>query len=229
MQIRHESGIEGAAQATGATVVIDVFRAFSAAAYALAAGGVEIILTREVGEARSTAMAFPGAVLMGEVAGARPDGFALGNSPGEIVANPAAVVNRTVVHRSSAGTQCALAALEAGAGPLYVASLVVASATAAAVTTAPAVTIVTSGESGVGASEEDQICAEVIHGLLHGDRSRLATSGREVAACDRASFLRDSSFAHPRDVALCANTDAFGFAMRAEPKDGLVRVRRVEV
>jgi len=229
MQIRHEFGIQGAGRATGATVVIDVFRAFSAAAYALAAGAVEIILTREVEEARNAALAFPGAVLMGEVAGVRPNGFALGNSPGEIVANPAAVIDQTVVHRSSAGTQCALAAWQAGAGPLYVASLVVASATATAVTAEPTVTMVSSGESGVGPSEEDEVCAMVIDGLLRGDSSRLATCGHEVASCDRAEFLRKSSFAHPRDVALCADTDAFSFAMRAELKDGLVRVRRVEV
>ena len=71
----------------GPTVVIDVFRAFSAAAYALAAGAEEIVLTETVAEAESVAHGMPGSVLMGEVNGVKPPGFHLGNSPGEIVAS----------------------------------------------------------------------------------------------------------------------------------------------
>lgn len=229
MEIHHQFGIAGAERATGATVVIDVFRAFSAAAYAFAAGAAEIVLATEVAEAREIAAALGDAVLMGEVAGVRPDGFALGNSPGEIVDRPSIVAGETIVHRSSAGTQCARAALAGGASPLYVASLVVASATAAAFGGAPGVTIVASGESGVRASVEDRVCAELIHGLLLGDQSRLASSGHEVANCDRAGTLRQAAFAHPQDVTLCAAVDEFSFAMRAELEDGLVRVRRVDV
>ncbi len=208
-------------------MVIDVFRAFTAAAYAMAAGAEEIVLTSEVAEAIEIAAAIPGAVLMGEVTGIRPDEFALGNSPGEIVARPKAVKGRTVVHRSSAGTRCARAALGAGASPLYVASLVVASATAAALSGSPSVTIVASGDSGVRRAKEDDLAADLIEALLHGHRTGLATCGDQVAATDRAGFLNSSSFAHADDVALCSQTDRFSFAMRAETIDGLVRVRAV--
>lgn len=229
MEIRHLFGIEGATQASGATVVIDVFRAFSAAAYAFAAGAAEIILAAEVEEARHVAESHPDAILMGEVSGIKPPGFRLGNSPGEIVDQPDVVAGRTVIHRSSAGTRCARAALDAGAGPLYVASLVVASATARQLAGEHTVMLVSSGESGLGPSAEDQICADLIAGLLRGDRSRLAASGPDVARCDRAQFLNEAAFAHRNDVALCAATDAFDFAMQAQREGGLVRVHRAQV
>lgn len=226
MEIRHEFGIQGAATAHGPTIVIDVFRAFSAAAYAFAAGANEIVLAAEVEEAEAIAASIQGAVLMGEVSGVRPPGFQLGNSPGEIADRPEVVSGRTVVHRSSAGTRCARAALNAAAEPLYVASLVVASATARAVAEETSVTIVASGESGVGPSLEDQVCAELISDLLDGDQSQIESRALVVASCDRAQTLNAAAFAHPNDVALCATVDRFDFAMRAEHIDGLVRVMK---
>jgi 2-phosphosulfolactate phosphatase len=225
MKIRHEFGIQGATTAQGPTIVIDVFRAFSAAAYAFAAGADEIVLAAEVEEAKTIGASIPGAVLMGEVSGTRPPGFQLGNSPGEIADRPEAVAGRTVVHRSSAGTRCARAALDAAADPLYVASMVVASATARALAAAGSVTIVASGESGIGPSLEDDVCAELIADLLQGDRSRIEASALAVATCDRAQTLNAATFAHPNDVGLCAAVDKFDFAMRAEYIDGLVRIR----
>lgn len=228
VEIRRTLGIAGGRAAIGAAVVVDVFRAFSAAAYAFAAGAESILLASEVEEAKDIAANIGGAVLMGEDAGARPDGFDFGNSPGEITQNPGLVGRAVVVHRSSAGTRAARAALDAHADPVYVASLVVASATAAAVATEPVVTIVESGTSGITPAEEDAVCAELITGRLAGRQVDLAGSSFRVASCRRADYLRRSSFAHPDDVDLCAQTDRFGFAMRAEREDGLVVVRRVQ-
>ncbi len=229
MIVKHASGLAGAAAATGATIVVDVFRAFSAAAYAFNAGATEIILAAEVSEARELAVSTPDAVLMGEVNGERPAGFALGNSPGEIVANPALVEGRTIVHRSSAGTRCARAALDNGADPLYVASLVVASATAAAVADLSEVTIVSSGLSGVAVSEEDAVCAHLIANLLLGSHPDPAASAEAVVATELADLLRSASFAHPDDVRLCSAVDRFPFAMLATTRDGVVTVRPVNV
>jgi 2-phosphosulfolactate phosphatase len=227
MKIRHEFGTKGASAATGPSIVVDVFRAFSAAAYAFAAGADEIVLAAEVDEARAIASSIPGALLMGEVSGVQPEGFELGNSPGEIAEQPDRVAGRTIVHRSSAGTRCARAALAAGADPLYIASLVVASATARVLSAHPGVTIVSSGESGVNVAVEDRICADLIADLLHGDSSQVEPSAAAVAGCDRARVLQEASFAHPDDVTLCTDVDRFDFAMRAEELDDLVRVRPI--
>ena len=94
MIIRHVFGFAGAATVTGPAIVVDVFRAFSAAAYALDAGATKILLTADVDAARTLAAAMPDSVLMGEVDGVRPDDFKLGNSPGEIQANPHLVAGR---------------------------------------------------------------------------------------------------------------------------------------
>ena len=222
--VRHRQGLEGAARASGATVVVDVFRAYSAAAYAFAAGASRILLTAEVEEARRLAAAVTDSVLMGEVDGVRPEGFHLGNSPGEILAEPHLVAGRTVIHRSSAGTRCALAALGNGAQPLYVASLVVASATAAAVSDHPEVTIVASGTAGTGEAVEDDVCASLIESLLLSGRADTAAAGDTVAASARAEYLNSSSFAHPDDVRLCSTVDRFEFAMSARAQPGAVVV-----
>ena len=201
-----------------------MFRAYSAAAYAFAAGATRILLASEVEEARQLAAGIPDSVLMGEVNGVRPEGFDLGNSPGEIVAEPGLVAGRIVVHRSSAGTRCARAALANGARPVLVSSLVVASATAAAVADHHEVTIVASGIAGVEPAAEDSICADLIDALLLGGRADRAAAGEAVATHERARLLRESSFAHPDDVRLCSTVDRFGFAMMAVESDGAVEV-----
>ncbi len=224
MIINRRTGLAGATSATGATIVIDVFRAFSAAAYALASGAQRIILAAEVTEAAALAADNPGSVLMGEVNGIRPEGFDLGNSPGEIVAEPHLVAGRTIIHRSSAGTRCARAALENRAQPVYVASLVVATATAAAVADHDEVTIVASGVGGREVAAEDEICADLIAGQLMGAATDPAAAGDAVASHQRAHDLRNATFTHPDDVRLCTMVDRFDFAMQASPHDGVVFV-----
>jgi len=225
MRITRAFGIEASAAVSGATVVVDVFRAFSAAAYVFDAGAEEIVLTAEVDDARLLAGALPGSILMGEVDGRKPDGFRFGNSPGEVVAHAAEFAGRTVIHRSSAGTRCARAALLAGARPLFIASLVVASATAAALYEAEAVTIIGSGRSGNQPAAEDTIAGDGIAGCLTGDATPLVAAAATVAALPRAEQLRRAPWAHPDDVTLCTATDRFDFAMQvhATPQGPVAR------
>ena len=110
-------------------VAVDVIRAFSTAAYALDAGAEAIWLVAGADEAVALAGSIPGALVMGEVGGRRAEGFHLSNSPVHV--SRADVAGRTIVHRTSAGTQGAVAA--SGAERLFAASLVCASATARAV------------------------------------------------------------------------------------------------
>jgi 2-phosphosulfolactate phosphatase len=222
MVITRRYGIAGARTAAGATVVIDVFRAFSAAAYAFAAGADRIILAESVAEAIGIAERIPGSLLMGEVNGVKPGEFDIGNSPGEIVADQARVSARTIVHRSSSGTRCARAALAAGAAPLFVASLVVVSATARAITGAERVTIIPSGIGGAEPADEDEICADVLTDLLSGVACDVPAAAARVAALERAEGLRLAPFTHPDDIALCTQADRFDFAMKvSETSDGM--------
>jgi 2-phosphosulfolactate phosphatase len=208
-------------------VIIDVFRAFSAAAYALDAGAKRLVLAETVDEATTLARSIPNAVLMGEVDGVRPDEFALGNSPGEIMADREALAGKTVVHRSTSGTRCARIAFANGAGPLYVASLVVASATARSLADSAEVTVVASGIGGIEPAAEDDICADVITELLLSGHADVAAASERVADHDRAAALRAAWFAHPDDIALCTVGDRFDFAMEARQEQGGLTVTRV--
>ena len=113
----------------GVVVAVDVIRAFTTAAYALAGGASAIWLVAGVDEALELAAAIPGALVMGEEHGRRPPGFHLSNSPVHV--SEADVDGRVIVQRTSAGTQGVVAAR--AAERLFAASLVCASATAAAV------------------------------------------------------------------------------------------------
>jgi 2-phosphosulfolactate phosphatase len=227
MIVTRRRGIAGAAEATGTTAVIDVFRAFSAAAYALSAGARSIVLAETVAEATSLAESIPGAVLMGEVDGAQPEGFDVGNSPGEILADPGLVAGKVVVHRSTSGTRCARAAFANGASPLYVASLVVASATARALGRTHEVTIVAAGVAGRDLAAEDEICADILTELLLSGRADVAAAAERVADHPRADALRNAWFTHPDDIALCTVGDRFDFAMEATEASGRLTVGQV--
>ena len=103
MEISIHSLLEGATQATGSVAVIDVFRAFTTAAVALANGASKIVMVRTVKEALELRQAGIGEICMGEVHGRAPDGFDFGNSPFEV--STVDFQGKTVIQRTSAGTQ----------------------------------------------------------------------------------------------------------------------------
>lgn len=227
MEVAIVTGLAGAAASTGPTVVIDVFRAFTTAAHAFAAGADRIVLADDIAEAVLLGKAIPDSVVMGEDRGIMPPGFELNNSPGQIEADPSRVRGRTLVHRTTSGTRCARAAFNSGAGPILGGSLVVASATVSALAAESRVTIVVSGLSGSAPVEEDQIAAEALAAALTGDRAPLLSAGRRVAATERARELEAASFIHPDDIRLCSEVDRFDFAMEARDEAGLLVLRPV--
>jgi hypothetical protein len=73
MDIAIHSLLEGTSRAIGTVAVIDVFRAFTTAAVALANGAARIIMVGAVDEALALRNAGIGQVCMGEVRGRAPD------------------------------------------------------------------------------------------------------------------------------------------------------------
>lgn len=67
MRIRRTSLLEGARAATGVVVTVDVYRAFTTAAFCLAAGAREIVLLRDAEEALAIKATDPNVFLTGEV------------------------------------------------------------------------------------------------------------------------------------------------------------------
>ena len=84
MQITIKHLIEGARQAEGLVVVIDVFRAFSLECWLYAMGAEEIRPVGAVEEALGWREKDPGCILIGERHGRKLDGFDFGNSPSTV-------------------------------------------------------------------------------------------------------------------------------------------------
>ena len=211
------AGVEGARSARGLVVVIDVLRAFTVSAYALAGGAREVLYVAELDEARAIAARISGAVLSAEVDGLPVAGVAISNSPTMVAA--ADLAGRTLVQRSSAGVQ-ALAAAAGRSTDLFAACLVVAGATARAVRErAPdLVTLVASR----GDHVEDGACAAYLADLLE-DRTpdldrllaplRASARYRELAAGAVPGFP-------PADLDLALVADRFNFALSVETGAG---------
>lgn len=95
--------IEGAKQAKGLTVIIDVFRAFSLECYLYDMDVEQIRPVGTIKEAFSLRSCIPDSILIGERHGKKCDGFDYGNSPSTIFKKD--VAGKTVIHTTSAGTQ----------------------------------------------------------------------------------------------------------------------------
>jgi len=209
--IRRLAGLTGAREARGTTLVIDTFRAFTTAAFLLDAGVSTLVLVDTLGDARRVADTLSGAILCGEEGGVRPDDFDLGNSPYEVTQTPG-LFGATVVQRTSAGTRCAIAAITAGANPVFATSLVVASTTVACIDESSPVSIVASGRYGNEPVDEDDATADLLEDLLGGKGDPSAT-GTTVARGQSAERLRAAIWAPDEDVTLATDVDRFGFAM----------------
>src|ERR1700674_4474220 len=185
MDVRIESLLEGAARASGTVAVIDVFRAFTTAAVALARGASRIVMVASVEEALALRDNGVGEICMGEVRGRRPPGFDFGNSPFEL--SRANVAGMTIIQRTSAGTQGIVAAKHAER--LYAASLVTANATARALLhgSPDRITLVAMGNNAEVRTDEDELCAIHLRNLLEGRPSdaeavrRVILAGGEIA------------------------------------------------
>ena len=209
MIIRIVEGLAGARDATGTVVVIDVFRAFTTAAYAFAAGIEEIELVDTVEEALA-AQGFR----MGEVGGRLIPGFDHNNSPSQLAGRR---LSGRAVMRTSAGTRCVVAATRAR--EIWLASLVVASATARALAGQDAVTLVASGRPNEG--EEDLACAEWLAAALRGERpSDAATIAAVLGSRAAAKHGGGDTDLPVEDVPCVTAIDRFPFAIKATRQDG---------
>ena len=103
MNIRILQLIEGAKEAKGLTVVIDVFRAFSVEGYCFHKGAETVIPIGDVNLAYKLKEENPDYLLAGERHGAILPGFDFGNSPSQLATMD--ITGKTVVHTTSAGTQ----------------------------------------------------------------------------------------------------------------------------
>lgn len=216
--------IEAAPTARGHVVVIDVLRAFTTAAYALASGAERIVLVSGIDEAFALRARLQRAVLVGESAGRKIEGFDHGNSPAEIA--DADLTGRTVILRSSSGTQGVVQARAADA--ICLGSLVTAAATVRYLRAhAREVTLLAMGSPYSGEGAEDDACAEHMSALLRGGRVDVARTLRLVRESEAGRQALDPAvdWTSTADLERATAIDRFDFALPVVREDGLFVAR----
>jgi 2-phosphosulfolactate phosphatase len=228
LPIRRLRLLDGAKTARGLTVVIDVFRAFSTAAYAFDRGAREIVLVGGVDDAFALKARWPDAVVMGEVHGRKVAGFDFGNSTTAIAR--AELGGRRLIQRTSAGTQGVVAA--GGADTILLGSLVCAGALVRhiAAVNPPLVSLVAMGMRGERPAAEDELCADILEARLAGRPLDERALLHDLARSDAGARFEEDSEDFPRtDVDYCLALDAFDFVMPVAARDGLLVATRRNV
>ena len=229
MDIRIESLIEGAARASGAVAIIDVFRAFTTAAVAFARGATRITMVASVEEALELRERGVGQICMGEVGGRPVEGFDFGNSPYELSRVDLSGV--AIIQRTSAGTQGITTAAKA-AQHMFAASLVTASATARALCliASDRITLVAMGEDGKLRSSEDEICALHLRNLLEGRRGNPEVARQMILSGGEVAKFNDVNrpWLIPDDVPFALDIDRYDFAIKVAIEEGFPVARKFE-
>jgi 2-phosphosulfolactate phosphatase len=212
---------EGAGNAQGVAVIIDVFRAFSA---------MRIIATSSPEGAFQLRKKYRNSVLVGERNERKIQGFDFGNSPTEIIKEN--LEGKTVIHTTTAGTQGLIRAVKADA--IIAGCLVNADATVRYLKTLnpELVSLVAMGYRATESADEDLLCAEFIKAGLDNvnDVYDNRISDLKYSSGKRFFLPQNIEFSPPTDFFLCTMLNRFDFALRAEARfDGNIDLVKVEI
>lgn len=230
MNIKILHMIEGAKQATGITVIIDVFRAFSVEAYFLHRGAEKIIPVGDADLAYRLKEQNPDMLLVGERHGKILPGFDCGNSPSQLLLLDAE--GKTVIHTTSAGTQGIANAIHAD--EILGCSLLTAKATAEYIKKSGAtdVSLVCMGLEALSQTEEDNLCAYYIKSILEGTEIDMPTEIEKLKTTSGAKFFdKEQNDVFPKaDFHMCTELDKFNFVLKLEKgEDGLDYMKKVDL
>ena len=222
--------IEGAKQARGLTVVIDVFRAFSLEAYLFSWGVKEIRPVGTIEEAFRLKELIPGSVLVGERKGKKCEGFDFGNSPCSIP--PEAVKGKTIIHTTSSGTQGIVNAMDAS--EIVTGSLLNAGAVAKYIQKRQPeqVSIVAMGGMGVKPAAEDDLCAAYIKSMLEGAPfSNLEEKIKDLKEHGGQHFFDPAKrdVFPEEDFWMCTKHDQFSFVIQVDKDELGYLAHRIDV
>lgn len=229
MQVKVLDYVAGAQAAQGIAVVIDVFRAFSVAAYAFSRGAATVLPVAEVDYARQLKREHPDWLLIGERHAKRLPGFDCGNSPADL--EKLEVAGRTIIHTTHAGTQGLTAVpdsvqtitgalVNAGAIVRYLQSI-----------QPDVVTLVRMGHEARENCAEDDLCAELLRSRLLGEPMPVAGVRELLRKAPSAQKFFDPAcdWAPERDFDLCTRVDEFDFILRRDASGTAPRLRKIDV
>jgi 2-phosphosulfolactate phosphatase len=222
--------VEGARNARGVVVIIDVFRAFSVACYAYDAGAARIIATSGVDAAFNLKNQYRNSVLVGERDEKKIEGFDFGNSPTEIIKSD--LTGKIVIQTTTAGTQGLINASEADT--VITGSLVNAGAIIKYIKAINPVqvSLVAMGYRATFSADEDLICAEII---AKGLKDEDFDASQKIADLKQGSGSRffnpaNIDFSPPTDFFLCTMVDRFDFVLKASKRfDGNIDLIKTDL
>ena len=221
--------LDGARNARGVTVIIDVFRAFSTACYAFDKGASVIYPAGSIEEALSLKRRFPDALLAGERNERKPEGFDLGNSPTHLL--QADVRDRKIIHTTSSGTQGIVNAINAS--EILTGSFVNAGAVVRYIkkTNPGMVSLVCMGYACEYPTDEDTFCARYIRNELTGRPSNQAGMISRIRNGSGARFFEESSqsWAPASDFDLCLQWNKFDFILKVNQEGDILFLEKTEV
>ena len=197
-------------------IVVDVVRATSSIAQALAAGYERVLCCREIDEATALRTQLGDeAVVGGERNGVVVEGFDVGASPREFAAGPRA---RTLILSTTNGTATILTAAARCETVLIGSLLNLAAVTAAAAAAGGDVAVFCAGFKGAFALD-DAYCAGRIVRELAGDRSDAAVAAERVAGSFATAFegLNARTYGPPgleADIEFCAQVNVLSTVPR---------------
>lgn len=208
-------------------VVIDVIRAFTTTAFGFAHGVEKFLLVGTVEEAFALHKRFPEALLGGEVQGIPIPGFHFDNSPVGMEQAGSSIKGKTIIFRSSSGTQGVVRSVNASR--MLVSSFVSAEATLKHLHSfsPPSVSFVITGTTKGGF--EDLALAEYLeHRILYG-HTDVAPFIEKVRQSPSGIAYASEAYPHFRktDLEACCMVDKFPIAQEVFREEGLFILKAV--
>jgi 2-phosphosulfolactate phosphatase len=208
MTIKIIKNVEEANQATGLTIIIDVFRAFTTECFVLQNEAKYIIPVLTLEEAFTLKEQNPEYVLMGERGGVKPEGFDFGNSPTEIL--NVDFTDKIVVHTTSNGTKGMMNAINAG--EIITGSFVNAQAIIEHIKSKGAQEIsLVSTSTRWDEDNEDILLAYYVRDILQGEMPDVDKIKERLRNSSVASFLLQEAGVPSTDIDLCLDFNRFDF------------------
>lgn len=226
MHIKIDSLLDGAKRAKGVTVIIDVFRASTTAAFVLQNGAKRILPVATAEEGLLLHQKHPDYISIGEHRGAKLCGFNYGNSPSDIAGVD--FTDKTVILKTTNGTSGILAAA-GNAQTILFGCFVNAKATVEYIIQhqSQIVTLVGMGTKGCQ-SVEDDLCAYFLKAMLEGKTLDFATITQfiKVSATAQPFFDQNKPEFPEQDFYYAMQLSKFSFTMFVEKNGKQLEIKK---
>lgn len=229
MNIQILQGFEGAEQATGLAVIIDVFRAFSFACYAVNNGAKRVYPIDKIETVNEMSQNISDSIRCGERHEKKVPEFDFGNSPTHILEEN--FEGKTILHTTSSGTQGIF--LSKNADERITGSFVNAEAIIKYIKqkNPETLSLVCMGYEGLKEADEDTFFAEYIKGRLLGETPSFEEMVEKLRVGSGKRLLDPAkqSFSPRMDFDLCLSLNRFPFVLKVEQDEFGFYLKRVDI